>query len=153
MAYMAQTGGTPTKSAFVYSLPLGLLALAVVHANNMRDCETDSNAHKHTITNTLKLVLSRVLYLLIIAGAYGIIAALGIPHHAPHFILLVFWTLPLLVVVVSGIIRTKAPAGFHMVMRETLRIETVFVLLMISGICLSTLIPVLSQIPQHLLPF
>jgi hypothetical protein len=86
-------------------------------------------------------------------SAYSIIGVLGIIHQGPHLILLIFWTLPLLVVAISGIILTNASAGFHMIMRETLRIEIYFVLLLIAGLALTTLIPVLPNIPAHLLPF
>jgi 1,4-dihydroxy-2-naphthoate polyprenyltransferase len=152
-AYMAQTGGTFPESAFVYSLPLGLLAMAVIHANNMRDSETDANARKQTIVNIIGINASRFVYLLLLIVVYGIIALLGIWHHAPHLILITFWTLPILIIVISGILRTKAPAGFHMVMHETLHVETYFVLLLIAGLVITALIPVLPHIPAHLLPF
>jgi 1,4-dihydroxy-2-naphthoate octaprenyltransferase len=152
-AYMVQTGGTFPASAFIYSLPLGLLAMAMIHTNNIRDIETDTNARKQTLASFLGIKASRFLYLLLLIVAYGIILLLGIQPHAPHLILITFWTLPLLVVVMSGILRTKAPAGFHMVMHETLRVETYFVFLLIIAIVISVLIPVFSHVPAHLLPF
>ena len=152
-AYMAQTGGRLPSSAFIYSLLPGLLAAAVIHTNNMRDSETDASAHKWTLANLRSLNASRVLYLLLLSAAYGIIGLLGIVHQGPHLILITFWTRPLLVVAISGIIRTKAPVGFHMVMRETLRIEIYFVLLLIVSLVITSLIPVLPHLPNHLLPF
>jgi 1,4-dihydroxy-2-naphthoate polyprenyltransferase len=152
-AYMAQTNGSFPTSALVYSLPPGLLAMAVIHTNNIRDGETDANAQKSTLAQLIGVKISRFMYLLLLFIAYGIIGALGIAHQGPHLILITFWTLPLLVVVISSIIRTKAPAGFHMIMRETLRIETYFVLLLIAALVITTLMPVLPHIPEHLLPF
>ena len=151
-AYTAQNGSF-AASALLYSLPPGLLAMAVIHTNNMRDSETDANARKVTLVHLMGIKRSRFMYLLLLCIAYGIIGLLGIAHQGPHLILITFWTLPPLVVVISSIIRTKAPAGFHMIMRETLRIETYFVLLLIAALAITTLIPVLPHVPAHLLPF
>jgi len=152
-ACMAQTGGSFTGSAFIYSLPLGFLAMAVIHTNNIRDRETDASAQKLTLVHLIGLKVSRFIYILLICIAYGIIGILGIVHRGPHLILITFWTLPLLAVAISGIIRTKASASFHTVMRETLQIEIYFVLLLVLGLILTALIPVLSHVPAHLLPF
>ncbi len=152
-AYMAQTNGSFPASALIYSLPPGLLAMAVIHTNNIRDSETDANARKLTLAYLMGVKRSRIMYLLLLFIAYSIIGALGIAHQGPRLILITFWTLPSLVVVISGIIRTKAPAGFHMIMRETLRIETYFILLLIAALAITTLIPVLPHVPAHLLPF
>lgn len=152
-AYMTQTNGSLPPSALLYSLPPGLLATAVIHTNNIRDGETDANARKLTLTYLIGIKKSRFMYLLLLLISYSIIGALGIAHQGPHLILITFWTLPLLVVVISGIIRTKAPAGFHMIMRDTLRIETYFVFLLIAALAITTLMPVLPQVPAHLLPF
>ncbi len=152
-AYMAQTSASFPASAFIYSLPPGLLAMAVIHTNNIRDNETDANAQKLTLTHLMGIKASRFIYLLLLFVAYSIIGVLGTAHQGPHLILITFWTLPLLVVVISGIIRAKVPASFHMVMRETLRIETYFVSLLVAGLAITTLIPVLSHVPAHLLPF
>jgi 1,4-dihydroxy-2-naphthoate octaprenyltransferase len=152
IAYMAQLPGGFPASAFIYSVPSGLLAAAVIHANNIRDCETDANAQKRTLANLMGVKASRFLYMLLLLVAYGIIGLLGIAHLGPHLILITFWTFPLLVVASSGAIRTKEPVGFHMVMRETLRIEIYFVLLLIVSLTITSLIPVLPYVPSHLLP-
>jgi 1,4-dihydroxy-2-naphthoate octaprenyltransferase len=151
-AYMAQTGGSLEASTFIYSLPPGLLALAVIHTNNLRDSETDANARKITIANLIDLKASRLIYLSALLIAYGIIGILGIIHNGPHLILITFWTLPLLVVAINSIIHTEAPASFHTVMRGTLRIETYFILLLIVGLAIATLIPMLPRLPAYLFP-
>jgi 1,4-dihydroxy-2-naphthoate octaprenyltransferase len=152
VAYMTQAPGSFPVSAFIYSFPPGLLAAAVIHTNNMRDCETDANAQKQTLANLMGVKASRLLYLLLLLLAYGIVGLLGIAHRGPHLILITFWTLPLLVVAISGIIRAKAFVGFHTVMRETLRIEIYFMLLLIISLAITSLIPVLPYVPSHLLP-
>lgn len=137
----------------IYSLPVGLLAVAVVHVNNMRDMESDNDAGKYTPASLLGLRFSRVFYVLLILGAYAIIAALGIPHHTPHLILITFWTLPTLVVVLTGIARADLPTSLHIELRETLKLHTFFLILLIVALLATAFIPVLPHLPSHLLPF
>ncbi|MDQ6659631.1 MAG: prenyltransferase [Chloroflexota bacterium] len=155
-AYLVQAPLLPRASlltVLLYSLPLGLLATAAIHVNNMRDAESDNQAQKRTIATLLHLHWNRVLYLCLVLGAYAIVIALGIPHNAPHFILLTLWTLPTLLVAITGVLRADLPPGLNIAMRETLKLLTLFTLLLIIGLIISALVPVLPQIPAHLLPF
>ncbi len=152
-AYLIQSAGTLQPSVFVYSLPLGLLAAAVVHVNNMRDVEGDTHAGRRTVASLLDLQLSRTLLLALLVVAYGIIVLMAIPRGAPHLLLITLWTLPLVVVVVSGALRTDSLAGLHLVMRQLIRLETYFVLLLSAALIITALLPLLAHIPTHLLPF
>ena len=156
-AYLVQAGSfadRPTLiSVVLYSLPLGLLATAVVHVNNMRDVESDLQAGKRTLASFLGLRLSRVLFLLLMLGAYAIIIALGIPRAAPHLILITLWTLPTFAVALTGVLRADMPASLHLVMREMLKLVNYFALLLIIALIVSAMIPILPHIPTHLLPF
>ncbi|MDQ2716911.1 MAG: 1,4-dihydroxy-2-naphthoate octaprenyltransferase [Chloroflexota bacterium] len=149
-AYMVQTGQF-SRTALLYSVPLGLLAAAVIHVNDMRDAEGDEQAGKRTLASTLGLSLGRALYLVLMLGAYAIIVAIAVPHHAPHLLLLTLWTLPLLVVALTGIFRTDAPAGLHLVMRETLKILTLFTILLLIALVVSALWPLLPGLPAMLI--
>lgn len=156
-AYLVQAGGHTTSSsflsAFLYSIPLGLLATAFIHVNNMRDIESDLQAEKRTLAGILGFRLSRALYLLLLLGAYAIITALGLPHGAPHLVLITWWTLPTLLVAITGVFRTEMPSSLHIAMQETLKLLSYFALLLIIALIVSALIPVLPHIPTHLLPF
>ncbi len=149
-AYMVQTGQF-SRTALLYSVPLGLLAAAVIHVNDMRDAEGDEQAGKRTLASTLGLSLGRALYLVLLLGAYAIIVAIAVPHHAPHLLLITLWTLPSLVVALTGIFRTDAPAGLHLVMRETLKILTGFTILLIIALVVSALWPLLPGLPAMLI--
>jgi len=146
-AYIIQVGPHFPVSVFIYSLPIGLLAVATLQANNMRDIEGDALAGKHTLTTIIGLSASRVLYLLLMLATYGLILYLGIPHKAPHLILLTLWTLPTLTIAIIGIMRTNAPTGFHLVMNLTLKLEILFAILLMIGLIVTAIIPVLSYIP------
>ncbi len=141
-AYFAQTGHID-RLAFVYSLPLGLLATAFIHLNNMRDAESDAQAGKHTLAAFLDLRVSRFLCLLLLLGAYVPIIMLAVPHHAPHLLLITLWTLPGLVVLISGVLRAKTPPAQHVHMRKILALETIFTLLLIAALIILTYWPVL----------
>lgn len=153
-AYMAQLG-IPTRHELVtilqYSLPLGLLAVAIIHVNNMRDAESDLQAGKHTVANLLGPRLSRFFFLLLILAAYAVVLVLGLPRHAPHLILLPLWTLPILLVVITGIARADLPVTLNIVLRKTITLETFFALLLIIAIILPALLGALPHIPH--LPF
>jgi 1,4-dihydroxy-2-naphthoate octaprenyltransferase len=150
-AYMVQMGPHFPSSVLIYSLPLGLLAVATLHANNMRDIEGDALAGKHTLAAVVGLFVSRVLYFILVLGAYVIIVYLAIPHQAPHMILISLWTFPTAVVAITGVMRTNAPAGFHQVMRLTLKLEILFTILLMIGLIITAAIPILPFIPLNIL--
>ncbi len=151
-AYMVQTGHLD-RIAFVCGISLGLLAAAFIHLNNMRDVESDYQAGKHTLATSLDLRVNRALYLILMLGAYAPIIALGVPRHAPHLLLLVLWTLPVLVVAVTTVLRTTNPASLHLAMYQTLRIEIYFTLLLIVALVVTAFIPLLPPFPSLTLPF
>lgn len=151
-AYMVQTGHID-RIVLVYSLPLGLLATAFIHLNNMRDAESDAQAGKRTLAALFDLRLSRVLYILLLLAAYVPILALGVPRHAPHLLLITLWTLPGLVVLISGVIRTDSPASLHCHMQKTLKLEATFTLLLMAALIASAFLPMVPHLPSITLPF
>jgi 1,4-dihydroxy-2-naphthoate polyprenyltransferase len=148
-AYMVQTGHID-RIVLIYSIPLGLLAAAVIHLNNMRDIESDQQAGKHTLATLWGLGMNRAFYLILLLGVYATIIALGLPHHAPHLILLTLWTLPAAIIAVTGVFRTDAPAGLHLAMHQTLKVEMYFTLWLVVALFISAL---LTVIPHLHLPF
>ncbi|HEU5229314.1 MAG TPA: 1,4-dihydroxy-2-naphthoate octaprenyltransferase [Ktedonobacteraceae bacterium] len=148
-AYTIQTG-QPSLLAVFYGIPLGLLAAAVVHINDMRDTEGDTHAGKRTFASILGFRWSRVWFLVLLLGAYAVVAALGIPHGSPHPILLALWTLPTLVVIITGILRTDTPAGLHAVMRQVILLEIYFALLLVAGLLIAAFLAIVPHIPAIL---
>jgi len=151
-AYAVQAGHI-ASSSFVYSLPLGLIAAAVIHLNNVRDMEGDQLADKHTIASFIGMQWSRIWLLVLLLSAYAILVFLAVPRHGPHLLLIALWTFPLLVLIISGTLRTDTPASIHVAMRQTLRLETYFTLLLVIALIIQSLLPVLPHLPAHLLPF
>ncbi|HYX50462.1 MAG TPA: 1,4-dihydroxy-2-naphthoate octaprenyltransferase, partial [Ktedonobacteraceae bacterium] len=102
-SYIVQTGHVE-RIVYIYSISLGLLATAFIHLNNMRDAESDTPAGKLTLASLLGLGLSRTLYVILVIGAYAPIVALALPRHAPHILLIVLWTLPILVIAITTVL-------------------------------------------------
>jgi 1,4-dihydroxy-2-naphthoate octaprenyltransferase len=142
-AYLAQTGHFD-RIALVYGLSLGLLATAFIHLNNMRDAESDAQADKRTLAAFFDLRLSRALYLLFLLGAYVPIVLLAVPHHATHILLITLWTLPGLVVLISGVLRADSPPALHLHMHKTLALETLFTILLVVALIISAYWPLLA---------
>ncbi len=151
-AYMVQTGHID-RIVLIYSIPLGLLAMTTILLNDMRDVEDDTQAGKYTLASLLGLGWSRILCLVLLLAPYTIIVALGIPHGAPHLILITLWTAPTLIVLISGILCTDAPAGLHLAVRQAIALETYFALLLAVALIVSALLPALPHLPSLVLPF
>ena len=64
--------------ALVAAVPVGLLACAILVANNLRDIETDAEAGKRTLAVRLGRSPTRVLYRACVAGAFLVVAGLGL---------------------------------------------------------------------------
>ncbi|GCF07233.1 1,4-dihydroxy-2-naphthoate octaprenyltransferase [Dictyobacter arantiisoli] len=150
-AYMIQTHGQLSVAAFHYSLPLGFLAAATIYANNMRDIEGDAHVNKRTLATLLGLRWSRIAYIILMLAAYLVVVLLGVPHTRPHYVLIALWTLPGLVVAISGVLRTEISTGFDNVMRQTLKIYVQFTILLAIGLIIAYAIPVIPKIPANLL--
>ncbi|GHO68818.1 hypothetical protein KSC_077100 [Ktedonobacter sp. SOSP1-52] len=149
-AYIVQGGGDLHK-ALLYSLPLGLTAAATILVNDMRDLEGDEQARKFTLANRLGLTWSRAIFLVLLLAAYGFAAFLAVPSHTPHWLLLAFLTLPLLVNIVTGILRASSPNSLHLVFRDMLRQNAWFGVLLLIGLIVSTLVSAISLVPTHLM--
>jgi 1,4-dihydroxy-2-naphthoate polyprenyltransferase len=145
-AYIVQTGHID-RIALLYSIPLGLLATAVIHLNNMRDVESDLQAKKHTLASLWGLRMNRAFYVVLLLGVYATIIALAVPRHAPHLVLITLWTLPTAIVAVTGVIRTDASADLHLAMRQTLKVEMYFTLWLVVALFVSALWPLLPRLP------
>ncbi|HKN37768.1 MAG TPA: 1,4-dihydroxy-2-naphthoate polyprenyltransferase, partial [Acidimicrobiia bacterium] len=66
-----------TGLAVMGSVPVGLLACALLVANNLRDVETDAESNKRTLAVRLGPARTRVLYQGCVAGALAGVVAIG----------------------------------------------------------------------------
>lgn len=151
-SYVVQTGHLD-RIVYFYGISLGLLAMAFIHLNNMRDAASDTPAGKLTLASLMGLRFSRILYVVLVLGAYAPIVALGLPRHAPHLLLIVLWTLPTLVIAITTVLRTSSPASLHKAMLESLRLETFFTILLIVALVVTAILTILPHLSSIALPF
>jgi len=153
VAYLIQTHGVYANSALIYSLPLGFLGAAVIYANNLRDYEGDKHANKKTLATLLGIVPGRIIYTLLLLAAFAVIIRYGVPHGAPHLILIALWTLPTLAVAISGILRTKIAASFQDVLKQTLKMQIFLSIYLIIGLVATAAFSFLPHLPVIKIPF
>lgn len=67
-------------SGIALAVGVGLLACAVLVANNLRDVNSDATSGKRTLAVLLGAPLTRRVYVLMIAGAFLAVAVVGIRH-------------------------------------------------------------------------
>ncbi|WP_029136226.1 1,4-dihydroxy-2-naphthoate polyprenyltransferase [Nakamurella lactea] len=70
--------GRITYGSLTLSIGIGLLACALLMANNLRDIESDKKSGKRTLAVLLGDSLSRRVYVLMLAGAFLAVIAVGI---------------------------------------------------------------------------
>ena len=66
--------------AFAVAVPVGLLSTALLVVNNLRDIEGDALVGKRTLAVLLGARGTRLAYVGLLAGAFAVIAGVGIGH-------------------------------------------------------------------------
>jgi 1,4-dihydroxy-2-naphthoate octaprenyltransferase len=136
-------GAALSSLSITFSLALGVLAAALILANNLRDLETDRAANKRTLVTYLGAQMGRALYLALVLLPYLLIALVAFPPGSPHAALLVLLTIPGLFVVITGALRAETPAASNLVVGQTLRLHLRFSIALLLGLLLSYGIPAL----------
>lgn len=135
-AYLVQRGRIDMLP-LMCSISLGLLLASALYVNDMRDVESDAQAHKHTLATLLNIYVSRVVCTLLLLGAYVPILFLGLPAHGPHLILITLWTLPGMVVILLSLYRTTTPASLHITMHQVLKLAILFTVLLVVALTIT----------------
>jgi 1,4-dihydroxy-2-naphthoate octaprenyltransferase len=123
--------------AFLASLPVGLLAVAILVVNNLRDIPTDRAAGKHTTAVRLGEAATRRAYELLVLAALlwplALAALLGNP-----LVLLALLAAPLALRTVRAM-RLRTGSALNASLGETARLQLVFGLLLAGGFLVSAL--------------
>jgi 1,4-dihydroxy-2-naphthoate octaprenyltransferase len=132
--------GTTYVQAGQISLPatagaigIGLLACALLMANNLRDVHTDVTAGKRTLAVLLGEPLSRKVFALMIAGAVLAVLVIGISH---PWCLLAFLAVPLAVPPVRQVLGGARGPSLIVVLGATGRLEFVYAVLLALGLAM-----------------
>jgi 1,4-dihydroxy-2-naphthoate octaprenyltransferase len=126
--------GSIRPAAVLASVPVGLLATAVLVANNVRDIDTDRAAGKRTLAVRLGAPATRIQYALCLTGALvvpGVMRAAGL---AGPWFWLPWLTAPLMVMLVAIVFtRTDGPSLIW-VLKRTARLLMLFSALFAIGL-------------------
>lgn len=115
---------------------MGLLATAILLANNVRDIETDAAAGKETLVVKVGRAGGVAIYSAAIAGAYAVIVLATLSGWLPLSALLSLATIPLAVSLVRTIRTETAGPPLIGVLKGTARLQLLVALTLSAAILL-----------------
>lgn len=102
---------TAPLSAWLLAVPVGLLVTAILVVNNYRDIETDERTGKRTLAVVAGRARTRLMFAILVYGAFVAIAAFGVAGWTPISTLFACFLVPLAAIPVRIVYaRTDGPA-------------------------------------------
>jgi 1,4-dihydroxy-2-naphthoate octaprenyltransferase len=117
---------------FLLSIPVGLLATAILVVNNLRDIDTDRRAGKRTLAVRIGRERTRALYVALVGSAFAILPPALIAGDGPAWPLVALISIPL---VPFGAVTTRTDGpSLNGALADTGRLLAVFSLLVAAGL-------------------
>jgi 1,4-dihydroxy-2-naphthoate octaprenyltransferase len=138
--YYAQTN-TISQLAVLSSIPVGLLIVAILVVNNVRDYESDKSANKKTLAVRFGLEWARQEFVSIVILAFVTVVLLSISDIATPWLLLTWLSLPLVFSTSSSVLNQRGNI-LNKTLASTGQLTLVFSLLYDAGLILSVFIPI-----------
>lgn len=133
--YYVQAGRL-SSAALLSSLPVGLLAMAILTVNNLRDIATDRASGKHTLAVRLGERGAVIEYGVWVGLAY-LVTVLGVVAGIlPALVLLSLLTVPRAIGLIQQVSRTRGRA-LNALLAKTGQLELLFALLFSAGLLIS----------------
>lgn len=120
-----------TPTLYIYSIPIGLLTEAILHANNSRDEKTDMEAGAVTLAGLLGWQRSFYLYIALFVGAY--LAAIYIAFNNKWGCVLTLLTIP----IAQKLVKYFSQKEMDCLPQQTSKLHLPFGLLFFVGILIS----------------
>ncbi|MCL2337779.1 MAG: 1,4-dihydroxy-2-naphthoate polyprenyltransferase [Firmicutes bacterium] len=133
-AYYLQAGYV-SPAAWWASVPAGLLVVAILVVNNLRDIETDRQAGKKTPAVRFGVRFTQLQYLTSVGAAYLITVLMWLLGIAPNTVFLVALSLPLAVRGVKDVFTLQGPP-LNATLAVTARLVLVYCILFAMGYCI-----------------
>ena len=118
------------------SLPIGLLITAIMVVNNLRDIPTDAKSGKKTLAVILGVRQTRLEYIILMAGAYGMPVVLFLTADLAGWILLPLLSVPLAIPVLQSV-RCGEGSQLNNALARTAALSLLYSLLFSAGLLLS----------------
>jgi len=123
--------------AFALAVPVGLLAAAILVVNNVRDIDTDRRAGKKTLAVRLGRERTRVLYAVMVYGAYVLVPVTWLFGPLDAWLLLPALSLPIAVPLVRLVRNRTDGPSLNGALAQTGMLQLSFCMLLAAGVLLS----------------
>jgi 1,4-dihydroxy-2-naphthoate polyprenyltransferase len=125
--------GRASNMGLLASLPVGLLATAILLVNNVRDVESDRRTGKRTLVVRLGRTAGQALYAGTVAAAFALAAAIALALSTPGP--LVAWlSAPLAVAPMRTVLRSRDGPALNAALAATARLHLAFGMLLAGGV-------------------
>ena len=125
---------TAPADAWWAAMAMGLLATAILVANNVRDIDTDRAAGKRTLSVMIGGDASRLLYAALIVFAFVVVAIAVLIGVLPTWSLLALVAIPRAGILVRSIYTETSPPALIGILKGTARLQLIFAVLLSVGI-------------------
>jgi 1,4-dihydroxy-2-naphthoate octaprenyltransferase len=122
-----------TGLAVLSAVPVGLLAVAILVVNNLRDIPTDATSGKRTLAVRIGAPATRVMYVACVAVAYLALAAIAVSR---PWALLALASLPVALAPARRVLGGEVGRGLVDVLVATGQLQLLFGVLLAVGIAL-----------------
>lgn len=127
-----------TWESFYVSLPIGILVANILHANNLRDIQSDRSHAKVTISTLVgRPAADYLLWVLVIGAFAGVIICVALDQMSP-WTLLTLGALPAAYLTVQ-MLREQEPARLNLLVRNSARLHMHLGLLLTLGLLVEAL--------------
>jgi 1,4-dihydroxy-2-naphthoate octaprenyltransferase len=135
-SYYVQAQELPWE-AFALSVPVGLLASAILVVNNVRDADTDRRAGKRTLAVRLGRARARRLFAAMVVVSYATVVAIPLAGGLSWWVALPLLSLPLVPALWHTVAQRSDGPSLNRALADTGRLLGLFSLLLAAGILLS----------------
>ena len=122
-----------SAAALWASIPLGFMVAGILHANNIRDIESDTRHSKRTIATMLGRTGANYELVAIDVAAYATTIAAVLAHTLPWIALIVFITVPRALDQIRIVMRESEPKKLNLALFRSVQLHMEFGLLMIAA--------------------
>jgi 1,4-dihydroxy-2-naphthoate octaprenyltransferase len=127
---------TAPAAAWLLAVPVGMLAVSILVTNNIRDLDTDNRAGKRTLAVILGRRHTRLLYTVLLAGAFLLLLEFSAAGWVPRASALGLFALPLAVFPWWTVVKETSPAALISALKATAILHACFGVLVAVGAAL-----------------